>query len=129
MIVSKRFYKENKLWYIDLPEFLEAGLGTKNNLLMVDGADTLLDILSNNSDSVQVQFGNEEFEGYTHKLDKLIIGMNKDLLDAVGHAAVSYGAYYNVNEIEGHTVWLCPVTEYVFGGHYPENIYLKVIKN
>ena len=41
------FYKESGIWYADLPAFLEAGLGTKSNLMMVDGADTFLDYLSN----------------------------------------------------------------------------------
>jgi len=40
------FVKENKIWFADLPEFLEQGLGTKQNLMMVDGADTFLDKLS-----------------------------------------------------------------------------------
>jgi prepilin-type processing-associated H-X9-DG protein len=39
------FYKKNGLWYADLPEFLALGLGTKANLLMVDGSDTFLDLL------------------------------------------------------------------------------------
>jgi hypothetical protein len=116
------------MWYIDLPEFLEAGLGNKNNLLMVDGADTLLDILSLHSNSVMVEFGNEPFQDYTHKLNKLIIGMNKQLLDNIGHAPVDYGAYYTVEQLDNHQLWLCPVTEYVFGGGYPENIYLRVVK-
>lgn len=126
MMVNKRFYKENELWYIDLPEFIEAGLGSKNNLLMVDGADRLLDILSNNTDSVQVEFGDEEFDGYTHTLTKFIIGMNRKLLEDVGHAPVDYGAYYAVEELNGMRIWLCPVTMYVFGGQYPNTIYLKV---
>ena len=46
--IEKRFYKENGIWYIDLPEFIEQGLGTKANLMMVDGADTFLDFLSDN---------------------------------------------------------------------------------
>lgn len=41
-----RFVNEVGLWYADLPEFLEQGLGTKNNLLMVDGSDTFLGLLS-----------------------------------------------------------------------------------
>jgi len=32
------FVKEASIWYADLPEFLEAGLGTRTNLMMVDGA-------------------------------------------------------------------------------------------
>ncbi len=134
MTVTKKFYKENNMWYIDLPEFLEAGLGNKNNLLMVDGADTLLDKLagnqpdqSPNGTEVTVTFGDEQFNGSTHTLTKKLIGKNQSLLDAVGHAPVGYGAYYNVKELDGHQLWLCPVTEYVFGGGYPDTIYLKKI--
>jgi hypothetical protein len=40
------FTKENDgLWYVDQPDFIELGFGTKGNLLMVAGADTLLDAL------------------------------------------------------------------------------------
>ena len=37
--MTHKFYKENSIWYIDLPEFLEEGMGSKANLMMVDGAD------------------------------------------------------------------------------------------
>ena len=132
MTVTKKFYKEDGRWYIDLPEFIELGLGNKNNLLMVDGADTLLDILAGNKPNestdgteVNVTFGNEPFDGHTHTLNKKVMGKNQALLDYLGHAPVGYGAYYNVKELDSHQVWLCPVTEYVFGGGYPETIYLK----
>jgi len=132
MTVTKKFYREDGRWYIDLPEFIELGLGNKNNLLMVDGADTLLDILAGNKPNksadgteVNVTFGNEPFDNYTHTLTKKSIGKNQSLLDYLGHAPVEYGAYYNVKELDNHQVWLCPVTEYVFGGGYPETIYLK----
>lgn len=132
MTVTKKFYKEDGRWYIDLPEFLEAGLGDKNNLLMVDGADTLLDILAGNKPNestdgteVNVTFGNEPFDGHTHTLTKKSIGKNQALLDYLGHAPVGYGAYYDVKELDGHQLWLCPVTEYVFDGGYPDTIYLK----
>lgn len=132
MVVTKKFYKENGMWYIDLPEFLESGLGNKNNLLMVDGADTLLDILAGNKPNesadgteVVVTFGNEAFKGNTYTLNKKIMGKNQSLLDLVGHAPVGYGAYYTVPELNDHQLWLCPVTEYVFGGGYPDTIYVK----
>lgn len=132
MTVTKKFYREDGRWYIDLPEFIELGLGNKNNLLMVDGADTLLDILAGNKPNksadgteVNVIFGNEPFDGHTHTLNKKVMGKNQSLLDYLGHAPVDYGAYYDVKELDGHQVWLCPVTEYVFGGGYPETIYLK----
>jgi len=125
------FYKEEGIWYIDLPEFLEAGLGTKANLMMVAGADILLDILSNNTNRVSLKFDSQPFVGCNTVLDMINIGKDQEVLDAAGHPFVEYGAYYNAIEINGepanHQVWLCPVTEYVFGGGYPTNIYVKVI--
>ena len=125
------FYKESGLWYADLPEFLELGLGTKANLLMVDGSDRFLDLLSSNGSKATVKLSTKSFEDQTIKLDKLKIGLNQDLLDKIGHAPVDYGAYYNVavykNKPFQHTLWLCPVTEYVFEGQYPENIFLQLL--
>jgi hypothetical protein len=122
------FYKENGLWYADLPQYLALGLGTKANLLMVDGSDTFLDLLSSNTSSVTVQLSTEPFKNHTIHLEKLKIGLNQDLLDLIGHAPVSYGAYYNVKKYHDqnleHRLWLCPVAEYVFQGEYPQNIYL-----
>ncbi len=122
------FYKENGLWFADLPVFLELGLGTKSNLLMVDGSDVFLDLLSSNSTKVTVQLSNKPFENHSIHLEKLKIGINQDLLNSIGHAPVNYGAYYNVKKYQNkpyqHTLWLCPVAEYVFQGKYPQNIYL-----
>ena len=129
--ITKRlsFYKENGLWYADLPQFLELGLGTKSNLLMVDGSDTFLDLLSENGPYVTVVLSTKTFTAHDIKLEKLKIGLNQELLDKIGHAPVDYGAYYNVSKYKKkayqHTLWLCPVTEYVFEGSYPEKIYLK----
>ena len=64
------FYKEEVLWYIDLPEFLDAGLGTKANLMMVAGADILLDKLSKNGDKITLQISNISFVGWTTWLEK-----------------------------------------------------------
>jgi len=123
------FVKENGLWYADLPEFLERGLGTKNNLLMVDGSDTFLDFLSNNGTSVTLQIATEPFVGFEGHLEKITIGMNKGLLDEIGHAPVDYGAYYHVITWKGqafkHRLWLCPVAEWVFGC-YPNTIYISI---
>jgi hypothetical protein len=127
-----RFYKEINIWYIDLPQFLEAGLGTKANLMMVAGADTLLDILSNDGTDINVDFSDKPFDGCNVKLDMIRKGKDQELLDHVGHAPVDYGAYYTAYntqwlgyEFKISSVWLCPVTEYVFGGDYPKNIYIK----
>jgi len=129
MIITNKFYKEDGMWYIDLPAFLEAGLGTKENLLMVAGADTFLDLLSDNTHKVSLVFSTKDFPYSLCKLNKLHLGMDKEYLDKIGHAPVDYGAYYDVVEMNKepfqHKLWLCPVTEYVFGGNYPEEIYVK----
>jgi len=125
--MEKRFYKENEIWYIDLPDFLEQGLGSKANLMMVDGSDDLLDILSENSNEVIVEFCHLPFERATHTLRAQQIGSNQSLLSKIGHAFVSYGMYYNVTELDNMRIWICPVTEYVFGGSYPREIFLKTV--
>jgi hypothetical protein len=131
MIITKKFYKEDGMWYIDLPEFLEACVGTKANLLMVAGADTFLDLLSKNTHKVSLVFSTTDFPYALCKLNKLHLGMDKEYLDKIGHAPVDYGAYYDVVEMNKepfqHKLWLCPVTEYVFGGNYPDVIYVKVL--
>ena len=125
------FYKENGIWYIDLPHFLNNGLGTKANLMMVDGADTFLDKLSNNGNSVKVKVSTSRYDGFEARISLKERGKNQALLDQIGHAQVEYGAYYLLDIFKGFeandVMWLCPVTEYVFGGKYPEKIWLSVI--
>ena len=123
--------EENQSWYADIPEYLEKGIGNKNDLLMVDGADTFLDFLSGGGTRVDILVSTEEFGGNDTVLKKESIGMNQSLLQRVGHAEVEYGAYYTLDSFKGtahsHRLWLCPVTEYVFGGYYPDKIYIKVV--
>jgi hypothetical protein len=127
--MTKRFYKENEIWYIDLPEFLNQGLGSKANLMMVDGSDDLLDILSESGNEVTIEFSHQPFDGATHALRAQHVGSNQSLLSKIGHAFVSYGMYYNVAELDNMRIWLCPVTEYVFGGSYPREIFVKVVES
>ena len=53
------FYKDNSGWYIDFPEFIEKGLGTKADLAMVLGADQMLDYLGGGADKVALTFSND----------------------------------------------------------------------
>lgn len=128
-IATLSFYKENAYWYADLPEFLEQKLGTKADLLMVDGSDTFLDMLSCKGSRVTMELSTVPFSSHTIQLEKIKIGLNQALLNQVGHAPVDYGAYYQVKTYHGqpldHILWLCPVAEYVFKGEYPQNIYLN----
>jgi hypothetical protein len=124
------FYKEGGIWYADLPEFLEEGLGSLANLMMVDGADTFLDLLGGGLPRVTLRISTSPFPGHQCRMEKLSKGMNNRLLEMIGHAPVDYGAYYQVRELGGapysHRLWLCPVTEYVFG-QYPEMIYCSIV--
>ena len=125
------FNKEDGIWYIDLPDFLEMGLGTKADLMMVDGADTFLDKLSKNSNAVKVFVSVHRYDGFEARISMIKKGMNQDLLVQKGHAPVDYGAYYKLDVFNGaqsdQVLWLCPVTEYVFGGNYPNMIWLNVM--
>ena len=124
-MMTYSFYKENNIWYVDLPEYLEAGLGTKANLMMVAGADTFLDYVCRGKKRVTWDIALEDFQGCQFLLEKKRIGMDKAYLDSVGHPEVEYGAYYTVKE-NNHQLWLCPVAEYVFNGTYPDNIYIRI---
>ncbi len=108
------FYKDNEGWFIDLPEFIEQGHGTKSNLAMVAGADTMLDKLSNESNYITLRIETYEFEGAEGTLSKFGI--------------CPYGEnYYFSGSGHYHRVWLCPVTKYVFGGRYPKKIFIKKV--
>ena len=86
--------------------------------------------MSKNGKEVTLDISLVEFEGYYAKMEKVVMGKNQELLDAVGHEPVEYGAYYEVNELDGkcfsHRLWLCPVTEYVFGD-YPREMWVRVV--
>lgn len=124
------FVKEVGIWYADLPEFLEAGLGTRANLMMVDGADTFLYHLAQGKPRITLQISTQPFHGWQARMIKIRKGLNQSLLQKLGHAPVDYGAYYSVTQLNGqphdHQLWLCPVTEYVFG-NYPGQIYASIV--
>jgi hypothetical protein len=116
---SYRFYKDGLSWFVDLPSYLEQG-GEIGDLQMIDGADQMLDILSNGGANVQLDISTEPFEGadeltLTEKCDPLIGGGNYLF------------KYYNGQEINRH-LWLCQVTEFVFG-NIPEKIFVRKSKD
>lgn len=113
---THKFYKENSGgWYIDLPQYLEAG-GSKGDLAMVAGADTMLDIVAEGRTVVTITTDTEPFEG----ADK--VQLLKLCEPSMG------GGYYLMSVFEGRGVhqemWLWGVTEFVFG-RMPVEIYLK----
>lgn len=106
------FTKDSTGWYIDLPEWT----GDKGDLAMVAGADDLLDCLDfGGTNHVKLDISLEPVKGHTLYL--------KEFTPSAG------GAIYTV---EGDIrfpkeIWLCAVTEYVFGGKMPRTIYFNKI--
>lgn len=112
-----RFVKEDGGWFIDLPEYLEQG-GSKADLAMVSGADTMLDIIAGNKEEVILQIDTEPF----NHADELTL---TEICDPI-----LGGGYYHMKKFEGKEVdqnmWLCDVTKFVFGD-MPPRIYVKRI--
>jgi hypothetical protein len=110
------FYKEEYGgWYIDLPEYLEQG-GSKGDLAMVAGADTMLDIMANGENRVTITMDTAPFK------DADELALTKICEPSMG------GGYYFLPSFEGrkvnHEMWLCGVTEFVFQT-LPDRIYIK----
>lgn len=102
------FNKELGLWYIDLPNWT----GTKSELRMVGGADTLLDHLSNNGKTVDVMLSIDEESPTGFETLKRIVRTPPN------------GCMYHLGFAP---VWLCDVTKFVFDGIFPKRIHFKVI--
>lgn len=112
MIQQYQFNKEDQSWYIDLPEWT----GSKDDLEMVLGADTLLNTILDKTrndafadDSVQITFSDTEH--LKHRLTKMYDDYEFG------------GAWYWCEEFE-HKLWLCEVTRFVFG-IMPDIIYYQ----
>jgi len=109
-----KFYKEpNGNWYIDLPDWK----GSKDDLQMVMGADTMLDRFAEGEDNVSVLISETDFEGSYH-LKQL-----KETPEYGGGAM--YSLYQNDEFVM--EVWLCAVTEFVFN-KLPKNIFVSPVR-
>lgn len=106
--LTMRFYKEGFLWYADV----NGWPGPKNMLLMVDGADVFLDHLSSKGEEITLDLSLDPKAGY-------------EVLNYIHPHPAGDGAYYmaNMNGCE-HKLWLCGVTEFVFG-YMPEEVWYK----
>ena len=109
------FYQDSDTcWYIDIPDWL----GEKSELQMVSGADDMLNYMAEGNNKVRLMFSEEKIEGW----DGLIL---KELTPEIG------GGNYNLKEYRGIKLnldmWLCGVTEYVFG-RMPKTIYIKKVE-
>ena len=107
------FYRDSTGWYIDFPEFLAMGLGTKADLAMVAGADTMLEYLGGGRSRVTMNFSDQEIPN-----NQIQLKMS---------AKNGWGATYTTNIQEIPTVWLCNVTKVIFQGTHPTCIYAYVL--
>lgn len=100
-------------WYVVLPEWKE----DRAALEMVTGADTLLDIIAQGENRINVAISTEEFEGWSFKLSFLRFDETDDEYS---------GGWYQIegNNVTPFECWLCPVMLFVFG-EYPKLIYFK----
>ena len=98
-----RFYKTTEdRWYIDLPEWQ----GSIADLEMVEGADTMLDKVSDNTDECYLDMSDEPFEGADE------IKLVEDLTYSIGGGDYIMPIYKG--EVIDHKMWLCSVTVEVF---------------
>ena len=112
MIRQFKFYKDEGTWYVDLPEWE----GSRADLAMVSGADTMLDIISQGENDIKVLLSTEDFDG-SNRLEFLRKSPE-----------VGEGSWYLMKTYKGIEydleLWLCDVTIFVFG-EFPKNIYVS----
>lgn len=102
-----KFEKESdNRWYIVLPEWK----GDKEELEMVCGADTMLDIVAQGEDHVYLTISDKEFDN-----PRFILTFNR---------GESEGGWYDLkSDLHEFEVWLCHVTKFVFNGELPKILY------
>lgn len=98
--------KEDWKWYVVLDDWT----GPQEDLEMVQGADTMLDILSEGKFDLDLRVSTEPF-------DSTFI-LESDLSE-------DGGMWYNLtSDLFAFPVWLCYVTKHVFG-EFPNKIYIS----
>ena len=113
MVKTLKFYKESdNRWYVDLPEWE----GSKSELEMVAGADSMLEYMAEGEEQVWLILSEQEFE-------------NSDKLEFLRLATeIENGAFYKLDKYKGIEIelemWLCDVTKFVFGD-FPKTIFLS----
>lgn len=103
---------ENGRWYVVLPDYE----GDQEDLEMVDGADKMLEALTDDGLYVTLTVDIEE------PVDTEYFTLEMESHD-------DCGGFYNVRNCPRFSdmVWLCNVVHFVFGEH-PETIYCSVVE-
>ena len=121
------FVKDNGLWYIDLPQWKES----KESLLMVSGADTFLEFVSDGNRRVSIQI-KDSLEGVENPGDWLTLILDKEKKNTKTAVVINGkveeyemgGGDYTILGLN-YKMWLCDVTKFVFNGVFPERLYFK----
>lgn len=113
---SYKFIKEpTNRWYIDIPDWQ----GQHADLEMVEGADTMLDYVGSGSNEVELLLAEESFDGAD------TLQLIHDYSEQIGGGGIYLLKEYN-GEVLNQEMWLCEVTEYVFG-KLPSMIYFRKV--
>lgn len=99
-------------WYVVLPEWK----GSKAALEMVEGADTMLDIMAQGGKEITLTVSEQPFEGSNQLV------LTEDLSNSIG-GGIYLLKVYQGEEIN-HKMWLCEVMNYVFK-KLPPVVYFK----
>lgn len=111
-----KFNKESSgNWYANIPEWT----GSKDDLQMVLGADTLLDIIAQDENDVVVYFSTEPFEG-SNVMSLFTYG----IIGNLGFGGGTYRMHQYMGIEYKLDLWLCDVTNFVFG-YMPDMIFFK----
>lgn len=104
------FEKEEGNWYVVLSDYA----GPKSDLLMVAGADKLLDDLDEDLGTVSLTVSTIKFNDRDLTLTKMF--------NAHG------GAVYFVTSrlLSARPIWLCKVVKFVFDQKIPRKLYVRV---
>ena len=85
---------------------------------LVAGADTLMDIVSNGSDSSVIVFSDKPFPDYQFQLNWVRPGNEEE------PESREYGDWYIAPQFENHNLWLCPALLKYFESA-PDRIFVK----
>lgn len=110
-----KFIKETDGWFVDLPEWK----GSREDLQMVCGSDTFLEILCEGNWDVWISLDTTKTEEW-------------DCLEMIEVEDFGSGQWYNLKSYRGIEfdldMWLCDVTKFIFG-KFPEKIYFSYSGN
>lgn len=121
------FNKENDTWQIDLPQYIIDGIGKTENLIVGKGMDELLNIISKNGKSAKLMMSTFRHDGFEARINLIKTEEKSKHLEPLQK---EYRAYYKLDVLYGleknQTLWLNEVFSYIFGGKFPEKIWISL---